>query len=71
MPGEYRLTGVTLATLRHQRVSRYLATAVTTAQRLMRAIVAASRPKLPRFRRRIADKCARADAGGCTFIFER
>jgi len=32
---------------RHQRVSHYLATAVTTAQRLMHAIVAASRPELP------------------------
>lgn len=36
---------------RHQRVGHYLATAVTTAQRLMHAIVAASRPELPCFRR--------------------
>jgi len=71
MPEEHRLAGVTLATLRHQRVSRYLASAVTTAQRLMRAIVASSRSEQPRFRRRIADKCARANPGGCTFIFER
>lgn len=52
MPGEYRPVGATLASPappRYQRVSHYLATAVTTAQRLMHAIVAASRPELPCF----------------------
>lgn len=56
--------------LPHQRVSHYLATAVTTAQRLMHAIVAASRPELPCFRR-IADKRIHTDVDECTLTFRR
>lgn len=54
----------------HQRVSHYLATAVTTAQRLMHAIVAASRPELPCFRR-IADKCIHTGVDEHTLTFRR
>lgn len=58
------------ASRRHQRVSHYLAAAVTTTQRLMHAIVAASRPELPCFRRLAANAFIRM-SGEYALMFRR
>lgn len=75
MLGEYRPVGVTLTTLYcppplHERVSHYLATAVTTAQRLMHAIVTASRLELPCFRQ-ITDKRIHTNMNEYILMFRR
>jgi len=54
----------------HERVSHYLATAVTAAQRLMHAIVTASRPELLCFRQ-ITDKRTHTNMNECTLMFRR